>query len=124
MLCLRKDQRQRAKRTGLVGHGAPCEVHGVQADSGRLEQARVRLSLLNLRQHRERRNHHTQDQVDADEELVGGTAVRPRVEGEEETDSGDGQCVLEEGEEEQSAVPSLRLGLLVPSHLATAGTAW
>ena len=94
-------------RTGLVGHGAPGQIHRIERHRGRLKQTRVGLRPLNLGHHRERRDDHAQDKVDADEELVGGAAVRPGVEGEKQAHSRDGQRVLEEGEEQKSAVPAL-----------------
>lgn len=32
--------------TGVVAHGSPCEIHGVERDERRLEQTRARLSFL------------------------------------------------------------------------------
>lgn len=32
--------------TRLIGHGCPCEVHGVESDDRGLEEARARLMFL------------------------------------------------------------------------------
>ena len=96
---IKSHQQKRRVHTGLVSHGAPRQIHRVECHRRRLQETRVGLDPLHLRRHRERRDDHAQDQVDADEELVGGAAVRPGVEGEKQTDSRDGQSILEEGEE-------------------------
>ena len=55
---------------GVVGHGAPGEVHRVQGDDGRLQQARAWVDLLDGRQDGHDGHDHAQDHVEADEELV------------------------------------------------------
>ena len=61
---------QLAVWVGLVGHGAPGEIHHVERDEAGLEQARVGQVFLYLGQDRGHTQHHAQQHVEGDEELV------------------------------------------------------
>ena len=67
-----------ALSVGVVSHGWPGEIQGVQSDDRGLQQARARIHFLDLGQDGQNRQDDTHDHVKADEELVQGAVTLER----------------------------------------------
>lgn len=107
----------------VVGHGRPGEVHSVQGDERRLQQARAWLGFLYFGENRDNRHDDAEDEVQADEDFVFSAAVRLGVVHVEQHHSSEGTCVVQNGKGQQGSKPAPApiLSILHPSLVPVVG---